>query len=433
MGAEADRLFQAIETEPVTSIRLNDKRDILTFDCVSTEVPWHEDGYYLEGRPQFTLDPLFHAGCYYVQEASSMFLQQVLEQYLSPKSVVLDLCAAPGGKTTLISQYLGAEGLLVSNEVNRQRVFILSENVQKWGNGNVIVTHNQPVDFGEGCRNLFDCVVVDAPCSGEGMFRKDKNARDEWSISQVQMCAERQRKILMDVWEALKPGGLLVYSTCTYNEQENEENVEWMAECLGAEVLPIDYDRSWGLTEGQPGYHFYPHKTRGEGFYICALRKYEESFAPFRARTPKKQVKGDVEAEREVRGWLRDDARWTIRQGERFLTAYPILYQELADCLASFLTCISTGFGIGEWRGRHIAPQHSLSMAKALRREAFPMLNVSLEQALSYLRTEALMPVEGLSLGTLLVCYDDVPLGFAKNVGNRLNNFYPNEWRIRKL
>ena len=174
MGHEAELLVRALETEPVTSIRLNTKLDVLTFECDTDEVPWHVDGYYLSERPQFTLDPLFHAGCYYVQEASSMFIQQALEQYVDSSSIVLDLCAAPGGKSTLISEYLGMDGLLLSNEVVRQRVFVLSENIQKWGNGNTVVTHNSAAEYGERCKHLFDCILVDAPCSGEGMFRKDE-------------------------------------------------------------------------------------------------------------------------------------------------------------------------------------------------------------------------------------------------------------------
>ena len=433
LGPEADNLFHALETEPVTSIRLNDKMEVLTFDCDTDEVPWHVDGYYLNGRPQFTLDPLFHAGCYYVQEASSMFLEQVLETYLPVDSIVLDLCAAPGGKSTLLSQYLGSDGLLLSNEVDRKRVFILSENIQKWGNGNTVVTHNQAAEFGEQCQNLFDCIVVDAPCSGEGMFRKDHDARDEWSLRNVKMCAERQRSILMDVWDALKPGGLLIYSTCTFNEQENEENVLWAAECLGAEILPIPYDPTWGITEGQVGYHFYPHKTRGEGFYICALRKLDDTFAPFKIRDAKhRSVTPNEEYVTTVRTWLKNPDTWALRQNDRFMTAYPKKYRELIDYLSTFLTCISTGFGIGEERGKFIAPQHSLSMAKDLRREAFPNVPLTLEQALAYLRTEALM-LENVPMGSVLLTYDDVPLGFAKNVGNRLNNLYPNEWRIRHL
>lgn len=435
LGPEADQLFRALETEPETSIRLNDKMDVLTFDCDTDEVPWHLDGYYLSKRPQFTLDPLFHAGCYYVQEASSMFIQQALDQYVRPNSIVLDLCAAPGGKSTLISQHLGAEGLLLSNEVVRQRVFILSENIQKWGNGNTIVTHNTAEDFGEKCRNLFDCILVDAPCSGEGMFRKDKQAREEWSLKNVKMCAERQRSILMDVWEALKPGGIMIYSTCTFNHEEDDENAAWIAECLGAEVLPLNYDPTWGITEEGVGYHFYPHKTAGEGFYLCCLRKNEDSFGEFKIREVKQRTR-TVQLNQDyvttAKTWLQHPEDWAIRQTDRFLTAYPMRYKELIDYLSTFLTCISTGFGLGEERGKGIAPQHSLAMAKALKREAFPEVKLSLEQALCYLRTEALN-LPDVPMGILLLTYEGIALGFAKNVGNRLNNLYPNEWRIRKL
>lgn len=432
MGNEAELLIRALETEPITSIRLNSKLDVLTFDCDTDEVPWHVDGYYLSERPQFTLDPLFHAGCYYVQEASSMFLQQVLEQYVNTSSIVLDLCAAPGGKSTLISEYLGRDGLLLSNEVARQRVFILSENIQKWGNGNTIVTHNTAEEYGERCKHLFDCILVDAPCSGEGMFRKDEQARSEWSLKAVKMCAERQRSILMDVWDALKPGGILVYSTCTFNEEENEKNVEWLAETLGADVLPIDHDPSWGITEGNMGYHFYPHKTKGEGLYICALRKHAGAVEPIKVKSPKKEPNmSHPEYLPVMRSWLQHPDDWAIRYSDRFATAYPYKYKEIIDWLSTQLTCISTGFGLGEERGKGIAPQHSLSMLKDLRKEAFPLVSLTREQALSYLRTEALV-LNDVPLGLVLLTYEDVPLGFAKNVGNRMNNLYPNEWRIRK-
>jgi len=433
MGSEAARLVQALETEPVTSIRLNSKLDVLTFDCDTEEVPWHIDGYYLSERPQFTLDPLFHAGCYYVQEASSMFIEQALEQYVDSSSVVLDLCAAPGGKSTLISEYLGADGLLVSNEVVRQRVFILSENIQKWGNGNTVVTHNTPAEIGERCTHLFDCVLVDAPCSGEGMFRKDEQARAEWSLKAVKLCAERQRSILMDVWDALKPGGILIYSTCTFNEEENEKNVEWMEESLGAQILPVDYDPDWGITEGRVGYHFYPHKAKGEGFYMCVLCKNDEPLQPVKIKpSGRETAMAHPEYMPVMRSWLQHPDEWAVRYYDRFATAYPLKYKEIIEWLSTRLTCISTGFGLGEERGRGIAPQHSLSMLKDLRKEAFPNIALTREQALSYLRTEALA-LSDVPLGLVLLTYEGVPLGFAKNVGNRLNNLYPNEWRIRHL
>ena len=435
MGSEAELLLRALESEPITSIRLNSKLDVLTFACDTEEVPWHIDGYYLSERPAFTLDPLFHAGCYYVQEASSMFIQQALEQYVDTDSIVLDLCAAPGGKSTLISEYLGKDGLLLSNEVVRQRVFILSENIQKWGNGNTVVTHNSAAEYGERCHHLFDCILVDAPCSGEGMFRKDLSAREEWSIQAVKHCAERQRSILSDVWDALKPGGVLLYSTCTFNPWENEDNVAWIAETLGADVLNVAVDPSWGITMGNPGYHFYPHKTRGEGFYLCALRKHARGeVRPLSQRLPKYKPlpMQTVEGKEVMRQWLLHPERWVMRQQDRFVVAYPAKYKELIELLHKQFICISTGFGLGEIRGKAYVPQHSLAMAKDLRLSAFPQVELTLEQALSYLRCEALV-LSNVPVGVLLMTYQHVPLGFVKSVGNRCNNLYPKEWRIRKL
>ena len=432
------QLCQALESTPVTSIRLNDKIDYLTFECDTDEVPWHEDGYYLSERPQFTLDPLMHAGCYYVQEASSMFVENILQQYVSRDSVVLDLCAAPGGKSTLISQYLGKEGLLVSNEVVRQRVFILSENIQKWGNGNTVVTHNQAADFGTRLPNVFDCVLVDAPCSGEGMFRKDDGAIAEWSEDNVEACAARQRKILQDVWDALRPGGILIYSTCTFNRLENEDNAQWIANTLGAKVLPVVIHPSWGIVEGNPGYHFYPHKTRGEGFYICALQKQNDDISgyvrPLDKRLPKFKLQPTQPVEQidVLKTWLKHPDQWVMRQQDRFIVAYPAKYKDLIHILNKQFICISTGFGICELRGKAPVPQHALAMLKDVNKNAFNKVELTLDQALSYLRSEALT-LPNAAAGVVMVTYENVPLGFVKNVGNHCNNLYPKEWRIRKL
>ncbi|MBR1564357.1 MAG: rRNA cytosine-C5-methyltransferase [Paludibacteraceae bacterium] len=429
MGLELDSFCRSLQQEPVTSVRINDKADLnLPW---AGRVPWCQDGWYLHERPQFTLDPLLHAGCYYVQEASSMFVEHILNTCLKPDSLVLDLCAAPGGKSTLISQWLGHEGLLVSNEVVRQRVFILSENIQKWGNGNTVVTHNRPADFGQRLPNLFDCVLVDAPCSGEGMFRKDTKAVDEWSLRNVEMCARRQQDILMDVWDTLKPGGLLIYSTCTFNQKEDEDNTRFIIEHLGADLLHVPLQKEWGITETL-GYHFYPHKTRGEGFYIAVLRKHEEHYQPLKIRGEKKKTAVPVECEQELRTWLKHPDEWALRQEDRFSIAYPVRYKELIDFLSTRLTCISTGFGVGEMRGKSPAPQHALAMAKDFCQDKFTSISLSLDKALAYLRCEAITLTDQ-PFGVLLLTYQDIPLGFAKNIGNHCNNLYPKEWRIRIL
>ena len=248
LGEEQFAAFcEALSKESPVSIRVNR----LKTDAVPEgghRVPWCDTGYYLSSRPAFTFDPLFHAGCYYVQEASSMFLEQVLKQYVHEPVVMLDLCAAPGGKSTLARSVLPEGSLLVANEVMRNRVQVLAENVTKWGHPDTVVLNNDPADFAQ-LGELFDVILTDVPCSGEGMFRKDPVAVEEWSKENVALCWQRQRRIVSDIWPCLKPGGLLIYSTCTYNREENEDNVAWIAEELGAEMLPVEVQPEWGSRE----------------------------------------------------------------------------------------------------------------------------------------------------------------------------------------
>jgi len=436
LGSEADDLLKSLSSEPVVSVRLNEDKlcdvDLSEMLEGAAEVPWASDAYYLSHRPQFTLDPLLHAGCYYVQDASSMFVERVLEQYVPFNSVVLDMCAAPGGKSTIISEHLYTDGLLISNEVVRQRVFVLSENMQKWGNGNTIVTHNKAIDFGSQLPNLFDAVLVDAPCSGEGMFRKDEEAVRQWSERLVKQCVERQQQILTDVWPSLKPGGILIYSTCTFNAMENEENALWAAEHLGATIMPVDIDPTWGITNSGIGYHFYPHRVKGEGFYICVLQKDEVPYSELRIKTNHKRSGQQIKGKDELISWLNNPDYWTMHLEDRFINAYPAQYADLVEYLSHRLICISTGIGLAEVRGAYYSPQHGLAMTKDFNISAFPNIELDLEQALNYLRSEAIN-LPNAPIGVMLLTYKNVPIGFVKNVGNHCNNMYPNEWRIRKL
>jgi 16S rRNA C967 or C1407 C5-methylase (RsmB/RsmF family) len=279
LGGETEPFLAALAQDAPVSIRLNPfkrQRNPLTFLHPAERVPWSGQGYYLDERPSFTFDPLFHAGCYYVQEASSMFIEHVVRKLVSEPVTCLDLCAAPGGKSVGLLSALPAGSLLVSNEVVRQRATVLSETLIKFGHPNTVVTQNSAKDFA-AFPGLFDLILVDAPCSGEGMFRKDEVAVQEWSPQNVKMCAARQKDILSDVWPALKPGGLLVYSTCTYNSEENEENARWTANQLGALFTRVAVDADWNITPSRDGaaggYHFYPHKIKGEGLFVTVLQK----------------------------------------------------------------------------------------------------------------------------------------------------------------
>lgn len=462
-------------------------------------VPWCGSGFYLSHRPVFTLDPLFHAGVYYVQDASSMFLdwvREAVERYERQRADgtepregksfwnapvrVLDLCAAPGGKSTHLAGFLGPEGLLVCNEPVRSRAAVLAENMARWGAPNVMVTHNDPRDFAV-LENYFDCILADVPCSGEGMFRKDPGACGEWSPELVNLCAARQRRILSDIWGSLRPGGYFVYSTCTYNRSENDGSVTFLREELGAEVLEV-------LPPGVPacgavrtpggGYQFIPGRVEGEGQYFALLRKPGAACGPqpaggcanLRAEAGSGDVlsggtfgfpggggkSGGRIREKDRRKYREKDGRKgsgkpekgfggrrpavqdcpyvlpgyvTVVAGE-WIKAYPAALAERMQALESRLRCISSGVAVARVKGTERVPHPDLALSRALDRGAFPAAELNREQALVFL-SRGTLAFPHLPCGYLLVTYRNTGLGFVKNLGSRANNLYPQARRIR--
>lgn len=444
-------LREALEAVPPVSIRLNPcKRPAgtasggLPFEDAEP-VPWCEAGRYLPRRPAFIFDPLLHAGAYYVQEASSMFLEQALKQCLpaTVPVVMLDVCAAPGGKSTHALSLLPSGSLLVANDVIRSRAQVLAENVAKWGNPHVIVTQNDPQDFAP-LAGHFDVVLADVPCSGEGLFRKDPGAISEWSEANAVLCARRQRRILADIWPCLKPGGLLLYCTCTYNTREDEENVEWACRELGAEPLPLQIPDAWGVTSSLlagcalPVYRFFPHRTRGEGFFLAVMRKNgdpEDGGEP--APPPRKPLNSHSalppQALDMAKSWLEQPETYEwIESGARGIAAFPLRHQALRARISRVLRVLEAGVEVAGMKGRDLFPQHGLAMSTALRSDAFPRMPLDCKQAIAYLCKEALTLPPETPRGTVLLTYRGMPLGFAKNIGNRANNLYPQAWRIRK-
>ena len=394
MGAERfSRYMEAFDEEAPVSIRLNpqtlgDGSSLFDNNSASMsqtkknrpqmfeQVPWCKEGYYLEGRPQFTFDPLFHAGCYYVQEAASMFITHVLRQFVHETVEGLDMCAAPGGKSTAMLSVLPEGSTLVSNEPIPTRAQILLENITKWGAKNCIVTNNYPRDF-KKAKAKFDLILCDVPCSGEGMFRKDPATIGEWSLQNVEKCCRLQREIVADAWECLNPGGILIYSTCTFNIKENEENVRWIIDTYEAEPIDIPTEPSWGITgsllEGfdAPVYRFIPGITRSEGLFVCVLRKSGE---------------------------------WKVESGKR------ILKNKLSSPLKELSAAEQFSF---------LFPPSSFH------------IDLSYAEALKYLRGEALVLPPDTPRGLITVTYKGVSLGPVKNIGNRANNLYPKPWRIK--
>jgi len=430
--AEEWPAFEATHQQPsFTSIRLNPAKQ-KPYDL--TKIAWTDFGYFLPERPSFTLDPTFHAGTYYVQEASSMFLEQALKQTvdLTKPLRVLDLCAAPGGKSTHLLSLLNQESLLVSNEVIRSRASILSENIQKWGNANVVVINNDPKDF-QRLNGFFDVMVVDAPCSGEGLFRKDPKAMEEWSEYNVALCAQRQQRILADVWPALKQDGILIYCTCTYNEKENEENIGWLIHNSKFKIqsLRVEHNNDWGVEEiiknGIYGYRFFPHKVKGEGFFISVLRnKNEPEEVSMRTKTQLPLVSKKI-AER-VNEWLLHPHQLILL--DDLIVALPEQFSTEINWLANNLNVVTKGTAVATLKHEKLIPEHAMALSLELNRDQFVQIELSLDQALAYLRKETPLIGEGQK-GFALVTYQNHPLGWVNLLGNRINNLYPANWRVR--
>ena len=395
-------------------------------------VPWSSSGYYLSQRPSFTLDPLLHAGAYYVQEASSMFLEQALKQSveLDQPLLVLDLCAAPGGKSTLLQSVISKESLLVSNEVIQTRVNILKENIIKWGAGNVVVTNNDPTAFSK-LHGLFDVLVIDAPCSGSGLFRRDAEAIKEWSEDNVQLCSQRQQRILADAWNCLKEDGVLIYSTCSYSSEEDEEILDWVMKEFKVESLELKVENEWNIDEvqstaGAYGYRFWPYKVKGEGFFIAAFKK-KESADQLRIKIKTTQLASKHEATIAA-NWMKNTEGLTfIKQGQN-ITAIPTQWNETIQYLMQELKVRYAGVELGTIAKNDLLPEHALAVSTILK-EGVVKVELTFAQALDYLRKNEIN-IENPHKGWALAVYNNFPLGWMKLLGNRINNYYPKEWRI---
>ena len=431
---EYDEFLSAIDSPEPVSIRLN--RAKYPVSPSFSPVAWCGDGYYLDRRPSFTFDPLFHAGAYYVQEASSMFLAQAVGQ-LSEKPVkALDLCAAPGGKSTLLLASLPQGSLLVANEVIRSRAQVLNDNIKKWGYPNAVVTNNDPSCFAQ-LSDYFDFILADVPCSGEGMFRKDPEAVNEWSPENVALCAARQQRIIKEIWPALKPGGLLVYSTCTYNTKENEENIDWICRELGAETVALTVNEEWNISEALKGnrhcYRFFPHRVKGEGFFLSVLRKDGEASESVSGKQASKinRERSKTALSFPHRNWMREPSLFAFDVSEQEVTAYPEVLKEEMLFLSKTLKPLSVGLQVATLKGREWAPSHALALSLDFARETVASIDLNLEDAIRYLKRDTIQLPDNLPAGYVLITYNSVPIGWVKNIGRRSNNLYPQECRIK--
>jgi 16S rRNA C967 or C1407 C5-methylase (RsmB/RsmF family)/NOL1/NOP2/fmu family ribosome biogenesis protein len=442
LGAGFPDFLDALQTTPPVSIRLNASKlsvsdppeaDFASRNDHLPTVPWASHAFYLPERPVFTLDPVWHAGGYYVQEASSMLLEQAILQTVDISQPIraLDLCAAPGGKSTHLLNLLPPDSLVLANEVIRGRARILRENLTKWGAPQAVISQNDPRDF-QKLPGFFDLIIVDAPCSGEGLFRRDAAAVNEWSPANLERCCERQQRIVMDVWEALKPGGILIYSTCTYHPGENENNVRWILEQTNGECLPLAIETDWGFQTIQVdsvwAYQALPHEVKGEGFFLSVIRKKGAlaSVLP-KVRKPKLEKASHKETA-SLASWLRQGDWEILKLQDRFL-AFPALQTQALLGLSERLNLMFAGVKLGEQKKKGTVPAPDLATSQLLHPEAFPRHNLDWGAAMAYLKREPI--ATDLPDGWGLICYQELSLGFVKKIGKRINNYFPQDWRIR--
>jgi len=427
---DAQKLLEALERPSPVSIRIN-RLKWNREPAHSFPVPWCRDGFYIGNRPSFTADPLFHAGCYYPQDASGMFTEVIFNQLFPGKKrlMILDLCGAPGSKSTHLASLLGDNGTLIANETIRSRSAVLAENLTKWGIPNFIVTNSDPSALGR-LIGWFDLVVADVPCSGEGMFR-NLDVRKEWSEENAALCASRQRRIMFDIWPALKENGILIYSTCTFNPAENEKNIQWLIENTDAEILKTDISRFPDIKEifykRITGYGFFPDRTTGDGFFIAFARK--------KSKTPKFLTGPSKTSSPVSRDVLKQAERMTEISGDEILRSGDTVYRipvraEEYSTLSTVAKIIKPGTAIFREAKGDIIPQHDLALSLLLKDRIFPQAELNYHEAVSYLRRESIMPACD-EKGWCLVKYNGINLGFIKNLDNRTNNYYPVEWRIR--
>lgn len=410
------------------SIRLNpNKKAAVKFE-IDKQVPWTNDAYYLKERPLFTADPLFHAGCYYVQEASSMFVEHVIKQTvdLSKELFALDACAAPGGKTTILSSLLNKESVLVANEVIKNRADILSYNLAKWGNCNHIVTNSETSSFSD-INSLFDVVLIDAPCSGSGLFRKQLDAVDHWSEDAVMQCSTRQQTILMDILPSVKSNGILIYSTCSYSASENEQNVEWLLTNAGLKLVEVKLDAEWGIEDTGLGYRFYPYNLEGEGFFCAVFRKMEED-AEFQFKQ-KGNLKEASKAEMGViEKFIEPDFEYKVinHNNEFKLLNYNVL--KLLNSLKSSLYLKQVGTSLGEIKQTDLVPHHYLALSNYINTQV-ESIELDENEAIKYLKKDS-FNYSGASMGLKLITHQNFGIGWAKVLNNRVNNYLPQNFMI---
>lgn len=425
--SDKKKFTEALNELPPVSVRINPRK--IESQLPLEKVSWCNDGYYLAQRPIFTFDPVFHAGGYYVQEASSMMIGEIVKNISNQHTLTtaLDMCASPGGKSTHLLSVLPEDALLICNEVVPARIGALNENILKWGNGNVCITQNDAADFSV-LDNLFDLILVDAPCSGEGMFRKEEAALSEWSLKNVEMCSVRQKNILQNIIPALKPGGFLIYSTCTYNEKENEENVKFLLANFDLEIFDVSELSRPGVQISGNTMRFFPHATKGEGLFIAVFKKKETDFTPFKVKKNNLKKTTSFVGKNHL---ISAGEGFTFTDNHHQISFFPEKHFSLIETLRKYLRFHRTGTFLGEQKGAEFIPSHELFLSNYFDKKSFPAFELSYEEAVNFLSKESISFLPDHK-GRGYFTYQSLPLGSYKSVPGRINNNFPKDLKIRK-
>lgn len=416
-NVESQAFFDSLNYTAPVSIRLNKQKfkNSLNFEKVS----WSDFGYYLPSRPLFVSDPLWHAGAYYVQEASSMAIEQA---FLNIKNTnnsnlkILDLCASPGGKSTHLLNLMNENDVLISNEVIQSRVGVLQENIRKCGYSNVIITNQDSNQF-KNMQAYFDLVLVDAPCSGEGLFRKDKNAIEHWTPENLTTCELRQKRILSDVIHCVKTGGFILYSTCTFNPNENEEQLNFLIK-NGFE--PVNFT----INGKSHFFHsFMPHLNKGEGFFVGLLQKTEKT------EIIETKTKNKYLIEKITNDYLNNQNKMLFVKWANNLIG---LSENVLDTLNSLpFKPVSFGVECAVIKGALELPSEYLVFSNDFNQLLLPNIELDLKEALSYISCQSL-PIKTELKGYITLSYKGYIIGLGKSIGNRINNLFPNPWKLKR-
>ncbi len=434
LDAEYSEFEESMSTPSPTSVRHHPFKSASTIEP-QQGIPWCTTGAYLTERPVFTLDPLYHAGCYYVQEASSMILEsffKMLPPSSSPRTL-LDLCAAPGGKATHLLSMMGPEDILVANEIHPNRHGILFENLTRWGNPQVLTARCSPEQLASAHPERFDIILVDAPCSGEGMFRKDPVAIRQWDMDLVSQCANRQENILQEVMQLLRPGGHIIYSTCTYNREENEDQMERLIRQTGCEEIRPDMHSDWGIQPSDRGFRCYPHRLQGEGLYMCMIQKpmdHTTHYAGNVRGNGNRHLGNPAKPPEMVHEYVQGDRfNWFLGRQDQWRAMPGNVLESAGDLIHSALD-IQSGVIVGKRKTPTVfIPDHALALSRICHTD-IPKFELAKEDALRFLKKETI-PTSDPDSGIRLITYNGFGLGWAKVVPGRLNNLIPHHWRIR--